>query len=732
MSLLTELSRHWWAWMVPMAWQVSVLALVVWGLTALLRSHSPHLRYWLWMLVLVRLVLPPALALPTGVGNIVESPHPLRPGYGVPYSASTTAALTAPEHSGTPTTTPPAETSPVKVPFYVWLFGLWVAGLLAIAALVGTQVVRIQRRLRSASPLPQLQPLLSDCMARMGVNGPVALVSSAQIQSPILCGLLRPRICLPAGTVDEFDAESIGPVLLHELAHLKRGDMWVNWVQMLLQTVYWYNPFVLLANLKVRSVRELIVDDAVLSVPGAAMHVYGDSLLKVAASAPRKWTVAPGLVGIGEDAAGVQERVKRIADTTRKVHRRLGLLSAVVLIVAGMVLIPQARGKGGLSRMTKNDAGAQYPSEKLLQGVQPVIYHGDARSNRAVLALDNVMQDMGEEPAYDRYLAMSARAFGANWSEDAYYQRESRGVPDWEERLASVRASAEATGYGIAVLGNRDYRAPIQVPAISSMVDNEGIRAEVVQSIGGRGRAVVALMDLASNLDWRILNGYTDNGKAIAAWSGLEKTDSKAVAMGWPGFEAVAEDGFGFQDDGSIRATDWEERVAALVVISGEKEPDDRSQKLKAYRAMLERASTLLRHGAVAFDSSISVLAEDVDDVRDEVLTKRLGFFAMVFLGDMASDRHYASGFLQEIVAESIGLDTAALATAAGDLRKVHDMVWQCWDIAGHHQRKPEEEVQKFRKRENRERIAQILREMRELDLKTAEILAGAADDRSG
>jgi hypothetical protein len=390
MTALIEFSGHWWAWMVPMAWQVSVLALVVWGLTAVLRKHSPHLRYWLWMLVLVRLVLPPTLSLPTGVGNVVEPPRPVRPGYMAYYPAR-----------GYRPVTPAA-----------------------------------------GSPIPH-QPLLP-------------------------------------------------------------------------QTVYWFNPFVLLANLRIRAERELIVDDAVLSNMAGLNHIYGDSLLKVVADTPRKWTVAPGLVGIGEDGAGVQERVLRIADTERGLHLRLGLVGALLLVVVAAVLIPQARGEGWLSV-----TDTSVPTDASLQGVPPLEYVGP-KANAFAQAVDNILQHLGEKPRYEYYVSMSASAFRPQWSTDAYYQLGSSGGPDFDTEFDDNAAMIQATGWTSQFLGNRDFHSPLEHSAIGSRLDNAGIRRAATESIGKQGRAVVALMELSNALGWRILTGYEQKGAVVVGWPGIE------------------------------------------------------------------------------------------------------------------------------------------------------------------------------------------------------------------
>ena len=65
---LNSLAQAWWDWMGPMFWQMGVLVLVIGAVDFLLRRHLwPQLRYALWLLILVRLILPPTFSLSTGL-----------------------------------------------------------------------------------------------------------------------------------------------------------------------------------------------------------------------------------------------------------------------------------------------------------------------------------------------------------------------------------------------------------------------------------------------------------------------------------------------------------------------------------------------------------------------------------------------------------------------------------------------------------------------------------------
>ena len=107
----------------------------------------------------------------------------------------------------------------------------------------------------------------------MGIRHKVGLRLSPGSFSPAVCGLWRPTILMPPLLWENLSPDNLRPVLIHELAHVKRADLWVNCLQTTLQIIYFYNPLVWLANAIVRRVREQAVDEmslvALARRPGA-------------------------------------------------------------------------------------------------------------------------------------------------------------------------------------------------------------------------------------------------------------------------------------------------------------------------------------------------------------------------------------------------------------------------------------------------------------------------------
>jgi len=102
---------------------------------------------------------------------------------------------------------------------------------------------------------------------------------------PMLVGLLRPRIVLPADYATRYTAQEQAAVLAHERMHRRRGDLWWNTLCALLRCVFWFHPLAAGAQRAFLADQELACDSAVLRRGAHAPHTYAEALLKTQAGA---------------------------------------------------------------------------------------------------------------------------------------------------------------------------------------------------------------------------------------------------------------------------------------------------------------------------------------------------------------------------------------------------------------------------------------------------------------
>jgi hypothetical protein len=170
--------------------------------------------------------------------------------------------------------------------------------------------------------------------------------------SPAVCGLIRPVILLPRSLVEQLPPAQLRSVLLHELIHLRRGDVWVNCAQALLQVVYWWHPLLWLANARIRRTREEAVDDAVMLALRDDAESYAPTLLEVAKLAFHRPLASLGLVGILESRNALRQRIERLVSF--RPPRRAGLSVVATLGIVAFAALAVPMGERPINSVALN------------------------------------------------------------------------------------------------------------------------------------------------------------------------------------------------------------------------------------------------------------------------------------------------------------------------------------------------------------------------------------------
>ena len=161
-------------------------------------------------------------------------------------------------------------------------------------------------------------------------------------------GGARPRVILPTELWKSLDLEQRSMLLVHELAHLRRGDHWVRWLEILVRGMYWWHPVVWLAGREMREVEEQCCDAwAIWALPHAA-KAYARAIVDTVDFLARSSSVPlpVGASGIGQ----VQDLRRRLIMIMRgTTPRKLSATTLAGLIVLGGSL--KAVGLGSLKSL---------------------------------------------------------------------------------------------------------------------------------------------------------------------------------------------------------------------------------------------------------------------------------------------------------------------------------------------------------------------------------------------
>jgi beta-lactamase regulating signal transducer with metallopeptidase domain len=173
----------------------------------------------------------------------------------------------------------------------------------------------------------------------LGISAPVRVYKSASAATPMLIGVFRPVIVLPDR---EYLPEQLNAILVHELTHHRRKDIWVKWLSVTAVSLHWFNPFAWLARHEIDRLCELSCDETVVShLDVSGKQTYGDTLIAVVAE--RKIPAAVLSTTMSESKQALQERLGAIM-RYKKTTRTALFISAALIIAA--VLAACALGEG--------------------------------------------------------------------------------------------------------------------------------------------------------------------------------------------------------------------------------------------------------------------------------------------------------------------------------------------------------------------------------------------------
>jgi beta-lactamase regulating signal transducer with metallopeptidase domain len=343
----------------------SALAVLAAAMTQLCRR--PAVAHCLWLLVLLKLVTPPLLPVhvswpdpPPAAENQGTGAAPAADPAGLPapdgeaavdQALPEAAPLAAPAPEALPVTkgrsSGESKPAPAKtaVP-WVWVSWpalarpLWLAGSLLWFAWVVLHVRRFQRLLRHARPAPAtLQELARGLAGRLGLARcpKVWLVPGAV--SPMVWAVGRaPRLLFPARLLERLDREQQRALLAHELAHLRRRDHWVRFLELLVLGLYWWHPVVWWARRELHEAEEQCCDAWVVWALDGAGRAYALALLQTVAFFSHARSALPvAASGVGQ-VPQLRRRLTMIMQG--QTPRSLSWAGGCVVLGLGLLLVP--------------------------------------------------------------------------------------------------------------------------------------------------------------------------------------------------------------------------------------------------------------------------------------------------------------------------------------------------------------------------------------------------------
>jgi beta-lactamase regulating signal transducer with metallopeptidase domain len=301
----------------------TALALAAWLIRRV--AERAALVHGLCLLALVKLITPPLLPLPILPAS---APAPVP----VPVPAPVPVPVPVPALAG------PAWLAALSLAGSVILLGLWVA-----------RGRRFRRLLAFAGPAPAaLRERAAELAGRLGLaRVPVLRIVSGRL-SPMVCPARgAPLLVLPAGLLARLDDAARDALLLHELAHLRRGDHRVRWLEAVVVALYWWFPPVWWLRAALREAEERCCDAWVVWANPERAQTYARALLSTVDFLSEPAVAAPQLACGAGAAHDLKTRLKMIMEqsTQRSLGRRGRLAVAALAVVVLPALPTRAQGE---------------------------------------------------------------------------------------------------------------------------------------------------------------------------------------------------------------------------------------------------------------------------------------------------------------------------------------------------------------------------------------------------
>jgi len=310
-SLSTAQALGW--TLVHFIWQGGLIAAVLAAALALLRQRSANARYLTCCVGMAAMLAAPVVTLIIVIRSRAD------------------VAVLPPElfpllEAGTP---------PVwhrLTPVLPWLTLLWLTGVFVFQTRLVLHWSRAQhlKHYGTRPGPPEWQRIVADLSRRLGVTRCVGIFESALATGPMVMGWLRPVILVPAGVLTGLTPPQLRTIIAHELAHVRRHDYVINFIQAVFESLLFYHPAVWWLSRRLRLEREYCCDDLAVGVCGDALcyaralsaldELRGDQLQTVLATT----------------GGSLMNRIVRLLGVRPPASRRIGGWLAPVIIAASI------------------------------------------------------------------------------------------------------------------------------------------------------------------------------------------------------------------------------------------------------------------------------------------------------------------------------------------------------------------------------------------------------------
>ena len=402
---------------------------LVWGMVKCCRGRYPRWQHCLWFLILMRLVLPPDMAMPWSASHLIRSLTPEtvnRNFLSIPYESLTFQdsnkplapslfnELTIDGHNpsesdptiGTKHAVFPLPT-PMKRPYLI-LCGAYLTVVILLLVLFLRTRRRFWKIARQGKTVrdPAVLYIIRTWRRRLHISREIEVKAIVSDVPTYTMGLFRPVVILPEHLIYSAESAALESVLAHELMHVKRWDDLAICLQELVRIVYFFHPLVWFVIPRLTWTREAVCDVTVLSHGTLSPRAYGRQVLAFDRGQTFPKEPPKGLAKFTSAAKGMAFRLNHIQKEDNMGSHPL--LIYITVLILGLFLLPMApvassgQGKTAesvsvLVSQLRDQSHRQFADNTLIQYIVQRVPCQNPEEITRIIWGDRIKEDFREE-----------------------------------------------------------------------------------------------------------------------------------------------------------------------------------------------------------------------------------------------------------------------------------------------------------------------------------------------
>ncbi|MED1091904.1 M56 family metallopeptidase [Bacillus paramycoides] len=346
-------------WLIETSLMASILVGFILCIKVLFRNKlTPRWQYMLWIVLMIRLLLPwspdssysiySLLSYSSSVSEVFQKNTPstenivnIESDRTVELESNYETVTKNNEHKVSASAEQQTTFSLYKLALYVWL-----AGVIVLATITFITNRRLYSYIKKQPDITdeQVVKVFNRCKQSMKMKKAVSLRLAGKISSPTVFSFFRPKVLLSKKHLKVLNEQQLQYVFYHELAHIKRKDVAVNWIMYSLLLLNWFNPILWYAYFCMREDQELACDAFALTfIDKEEQIAYGHTIITLLEHYSYQ---APSLANLSRNKRTLKRRIVMIKKFQKKSYR-LSLLGVIVIVAIASLSLFNARATEG-------------------------------------------------------------------------------------------------------------------------------------------------------------------------------------------------------------------------------------------------------------------------------------------------------------------------------------------------------------------------------------------------